>query len=240
MSQTMLMATAQTCLSELGYYTGDIDNIEGPKTRDAVSDFKRRHGFWARPYIGKLTAQLLFSGNAKPAAAAPPVRHDSDLPAWYREMLGYRGKHERTDNAELRSWLRSDGKTLGDPAKLPWCGDAVETAIANAVGRDGIPSNPYLARNWAAYGVECDEVVGAIAVFWRGSRNGTSGHVAFLAGEDASAYHVLGGNQSNSVNITRIAKNRLLALRWPAQARDALQIPITSRPATGRLSTNEA
>ena len=87
MSQTMVMATIQTRLSELGYYTGDIDNEEGTQTRDAVIELKRRHGYWPRPYIGPITIQLMFSDAVKAAAIAPKVTSDTDLPPWYLEIL---------------------------------------------------------------------------------------------------------------------------------------------------------
>ncbi len=45
-------------------------------------------------------------------------------------------------------------------------------------------------------------MLGGIAAFWRDSPGGWQGHVDFLIGEDAEACHVLGGNQSDSVNIS--------------------------------------
>lgn len=65
------------------------------------------------------------------------------------------------------------------------------------------------------------------------------GHVAFYVGEDATHYHVLGGNQSDSVNVMRIAKDRCIARRWPRG------VAVTGRPvwldAKGApVSTNEA
>jgi len=55
-------------------------------------------------------------------------------------------------------------------------------------------------------------------VFWRGTKSGWQGHVGFYAGEDATHYHVLGGNQSDSISITRIRKTRLRdgGIRWPS------------------------
>ena len=150
-----------------------------------------------------------------------------------------RGKHERTDNAELRAWLRSDGATLGDPAKLPWCGDAVETAIKRALPNEPIPQNPYLARNWLDFGVEVPLTKWAVCVFWRGRRSGISGHVGFVAGEDATTVHVLGGNQSNAVTITRISKKRLLGCRWPKTGAPPSGAELAN-VAKGAVSTNEA
>ena len=41
------------------------------------------------------------------------------------------------------------------------------------------------------------------------------GHVGFYVGEDAAAYHILGGNQGDAVTIVRIVKSRYIARRWP-------------------------
>ena len=70
-------------------------------------------------------------------------------------------------------------------------------------------------------------------------RNG-GGHVGLYVGEDATAYHVLGGNQSDGVTITRVAKERCIA----ARRLYAVAAPSNVRPvqigASGPLSTNEA
>jgi hypothetical protein len=64
------------------------------------------------------------------------------------------------------------------------------------------------------------------------------GHVGFYVGEDATAYHVLGGNQGNAVNVMRIAKDRCIAIRWPEGE------PVVGKPvilaSNGQLSRNEA
>jgi len=65
------------------------------------------------------------------------------------------------------------------------------------------------------------------------------GHVGLYVGEDAGAYHILGGNQSNAVTITRIARERLSAMRWP----DGVPLPkpqIIRLTPSGALSRNEA
>jgi hypothetical protein len=60
-------------------------------------------------------------------------------------------------------------------------------------------------------------------------------------GEDEAAYHVLGGNQSDCVCITRIAKARLYAIRRSnfkvAQPKNVRQIMLSIG---GKLSENEA
>ena len=47
------------------------------------------------------------------------------------------------------------------------------------------------------------------------TRNG-GGHVGIYVGEDTTCYHVLGGNQSNQVNVMRIEKSRLSQARRTA------------------------
>lgn len=119
------------------------------------------------------------------------------------------------------------------------CGDFVETCIALALPQETLPRNPYLARNWLTFGKKSGPALGAVAVFWRGSRNGTSGHVGFYAGEDATHIHVLGGNQSNRVSIARISKDRLLGYRIPMSSA-LINTGSVTRAAVGEVTTNEA
>jgi uncharacterized protein (TIGR02594 family) len=243
MSSAMVEAivkSVQTRLQELRYYGGGIDGDAGPKTEDAMTEFKRAHGLTARPYPVISTLHLLFDEDAKPAAAKAPIAapDGSKEPAWMVDVRSKLGLHEVNNYTELSKYLRSDGATLGDPRKLPWCGDLVATAIKLALPDEPLPANPYLARNWLKFGVETKPRVGAVMVFWRGSRNGISGHVAFYVGEDATTYHILGGNQSNKISITRIAKDRFLGARWPKG--DASQTGSVTTSAGGAISTNEA
>lgn len=64
------------------------------------------------------------------------------------------------------------------------------------------------------------------------------GHVGFIVGENASNLYILGGNQRNEVNISPIAKDRLIAVRWPADA--PLGERKLPRMTGGRRTTNEA
>jgi hypothetical protein len=65
--------------------------------------------------------------------------------------------------------------------------------------------------------------------------------VGLYVGEDVSAYHVLGGNQSDRVMIKRIAKNRLLGIRrCPWRVNEPVNVKPVKLAASGSLSTNEA
>jgi len=182
------------------------------------------------------TAAILEAADAGRLTLVPAVA-TPDLP-WVAEMRAVFGLHEDRDKAKLSAWLKSDGRTLGDPTALPWCGDAMETAMRRGLPdepmNDGLSQNPYWARNWAMFG-RAAKGYGSIGVFERGPK---SGHVGILVGEDADCFHVLGGNQGDSVSITRIDKRRLLAARWPVTwTHDPALLPKLT--ATVAKSTNE-
>jgi len=118
---------------------------------------------------------------------------------------------------------------------IPWCG-LFMAVVARRAGK-AIPDKPLWALSWSRFGRAADRpVLGDVLVFKRGG----GGHVGLYVGEDATAFHVLGGNQSDRVCITRIARARLFAARRPAYR----QMPATARPcllaAAGALSHNEA
>ena len=93
-----------------------------------------------------------------------------------------------------------------------------------------------------AFGVPQQKpALGDVLVFWRGASSGFNGHVGLYVGEDAQAFHALGGNQSDRVMIKRIAKSRLLGCRrcpWRINQPAAVRPVVLA--ANGALSTNEA
>jgi uncharacterized protein (TIGR02594 family) len=210
------MKNIQRGLADLGHDPGPIDGLWGVRTERAV--------------------RALLAQGARPVLADVPA----DLP-WMIEAKRWLGRHEVRDNGWLRGWLRSDGRTLGDPAKLPWCGDFVETCLRLALPGEELAGvlgkNPYWARNWLKLGSEIAPCYGAVLVF---SRPGGGGHVGFAVGEDDTALHVLGGNQKNMIIVSPIAKSRLLGARWPATHPRPITIRLPRMTRAGELSTNEA
>ena len=157
------------------------------------------------------------------------------------EALGFYGTHELSgavNNPVIVAWAKEIGERVADVYKadsIPWCG-LFMAVVATRAGKE-IPRNPLWALSWSAFGTTASRpALGDVLVFLR---NG-GGHVGLYVGEDESAFHVLGGNQSDAVSIKRIARSRLYAARRPAyrtQPANVRPIPLT---ASGSLSVNEA
>lgn len=236
--QNDLLKTVQTRLKTLGWYSGPIDGDAGPSTRSAMTGFKLASGLRARPYPGPLTLGRLF---AKEAIRRPAPEPASDtIRPWLIEARRLQGVAEvagRESNPVILNW--ADGLDLdysGDD--IPWCGLFVAHCMRIGAPQAPLPPNVLGARNWQQFGRRVKPELGAILVFWRGSKSGWKGHVGFYLGEDASCYFVLGGNQSDAVTIARISKHRLLSTRIPegvSPSRKTVQLTSTQD-----LSTNEA
>lgn len=215
----------QNALVAKGFSPGIVDGVFGRQTIAAVRAYQKSVGLVADGIVGPMTLKALFPAKATQAQFIP----------WYDEGLRKKGLTETRDRAALSKWLKSDGATLGDPSKLPWCGDFVETCIGLTLPEEQMVVNPYFARNWLRFGVKCAPTLGCVLVFSRGP---SSGHVGFYAGEDKTYFSVLGGNQSNSISVSRVARNRLLGARWPATV--PLGAVVTAKGTNAVVTTDEA
>lgn len=141
------------------------------------------------------------------------------------------------NNPVIISWANEvgvDDVYVAD--SVPWCG-LFAAVVMKRAGWDPV-KNPLWALNWSKFGQASDKPsLGDILTF---KRNG-GGHVGFYVGEDKDYYHVLGGNQSDEVCVTRIAKSRLYASRRPKwRISQPKEVRPVSLSATGPVSTNEA
>jgi uncharacterized protein (TIGR02594 family) len=145
----------------------------------------------------------------------------------------------KDNNPEITKWAIEVGGPVGrvyTDDSIPWCG----LFVAVVVKRCGylVVKDPLWALNWGKFGQRIDSpMLGDIITFQRP----TGGHVGFYVGEDDTTFHVLGGNQSDKVNIIRIEKGRAKAFRRPVfkigQPKEVRKIYLSSE---GVISQNEA
>lgn len=206
----------QSRLAAFGYDVGTISGSFGARSRAALTKFQedrrlRVTGVADAPTVASL--RLRPPGESKPVPAAPVER----MPPWMAEMYRKKGLHETGDNSELSAWLRI-GKFLGNPAKLPWCGDAIESAIVKTLPTEPVPDNPFWAQGWAKFGAKAPPgAVGSIGVIrW----SAKAGHVGVVAEYDARRQRVklLGGNQSNAITLSWFPLTKFIGFRWPKTA----------------------
>lgn len=154
-------------------------------------------------------------------------------------ILGTAEKPGKGNNPSIMAWAKAVGLSKVYKAdSIAWCGLAM-AYVAGQAGWDNAPrGNALYARNWAAWGNPSKvPELGNVLVFVRPG----GGHVGVYVAEDAEAYHVIGGNQSDMVSIKRIAKSRLIAAReCPWRINKPANVRRVKMTATGPVSINEA
>lgn len=151
-----------------------------------------------------------------------------------KEIIGIK------NNETIMNWAKELG--IGNTYvndEIPWCG----LFMAYACKRAGLTlpftaTESLWALNWNKFGTkQVKAMLGDVLTF---KRNG-GGHVGIYVGEDAVCYHVLGGNQSNMVSITRIEKSRCAGIRrTPWKIAQPANVRPISVSAGGFISKNEA
>lgn len=125
----------------------------------------------------------------------------------------------QVDNPQIMAMLKLDN-SWPENDEVPWC-----SAFANYIcWLARLPRSKDLrARSWLTIGkgITLDQAVpGDIIVLQRGSGEqpgpeviDAPGHVGFYAGRSGELIEVLGGNQSDTVKISRYPKAKLLGVR---------------------------
>jgi len=156
-------------------------------------------------------------------------------PKWLAEARHYIGEKEvkGAKHNPLILQMFKDIKRSGiKNDETPWCA----AFVGSVLERVGIKSTRFeSAKSYLDWGSMLNEpALGCIAVF---SRDG-GGHVGFVVGKAQNGdLMVLGGNQSDAVNIRAFSRLRLTGYRWPVGVPDLPQaLPILN----AEKSTTEA
>ena len=231
----MKIIEIQQALAQLGFKPGALDGIWGRQTASAVRAFQTSKGLEADGVVGPLTLGALFPGQG------PETGLSQSGLVWFKEacrLIGTREKPAAGSNPAIIDWATDQGITYQSD-DIPWCGLFVGHCISATLEREATPTNVLGARAWERFGINTQPTAGAVMVFWRKSKQSGLGHVGFYAGEDKTAYRILGGNQSDSVSLAWVAKDRLVGARWPSTVPPPTPKAVTvSRTET--LSWNEA
>lgn len=154
--------------------------------------------------------------------------HDLGSPPWMAAAWAEYGQREvagPASNPRIRAFYRDAGHPEITGDDVAWCA-AFVGAVLERSGQTATRS--LLARSYLRWGREIPSPLsGAIAIFPRGNDPG-AGHVGFVVGATTDKLFVLGGNQSDAVNIAAFSRTAVLSLRWPTDANAAATAPASA------------
>lgn len=175
----------------------------------------------------------------------------SALPKWYeiaRGDLGIREIPGPQANARILElarhakvdWYKSDETHWCSVAANGWLGQAGYPVVGDALARS-FEKSPHFRRIKKPY-------KGCIATFWRVSPDSGYGHVGLYERETSKYVYTLGGNQSDSVNISANSKAKLTGYWEPvtynraandnaADADDLLDVAGAAKPMSPGMFT---
>lgn len=117
--------------------------------------------------------------------------------------------------------LSGHGSVRND--ETAWCAAFVGACLALS---GHASTRSLMARSYDDWGEKLDAPrLGCIVVLTRGDPKGPQGHVGFYAGAEGDSLLLLGGNQSDGVNVASYEKSRLLGFRWPVE-----RAPVATSP----------
>lgn len=254
MTQHADFPAIQRRLKALGLYDYPIDDEYGEGMSAGLDQ--------ALTLLERAHADLL------PKPAAPPLRagnplFDASLPkvpqryAWLRSagvlprhltvalnLIGTVETAGAANNPIIMAWAkrcREAGVNVSGYTadSVPWCGlfMAYCMVVAGRAEEAKLIGGTLWALNWSKFGTEGGQPeLGDVLTF---TRNG-GGHVGIYIGEDTGYFHLLGGNQSDRVNIMRIAKSRMNRCRQPLYQNKPVSAKVRILSAVGEVTDNEA
>jgi uncharacterized protein (TIGR02594 family) len=251
--------TIQVALAKLGYHLNGTGYF-GNATDVAVTAFQRAAGLTPDGDVGDKTLAAIQAavGNKAPADLAPDGHSTSPVPSktvvanigrplWLEAGIHLIGTQEgpgTRDNQVIIDWAKDEGGEIAkeyDHDSIPWCALFANHCLrmADLKGTGTLWALDF-AGHWPAVKLN-GPAVGAFAPMLR---NG-GGHIGIVAGKDQNgSIMLLGGNQSDAVNIKPFATSRLnQGFWWPKSVPLPTRIGMASLPvirSDGQVSHNEA
>lgn len=118
----------------------------------------------------------------------------------------------RDHNPKVLAYFRDSGNPQVRDDETSWCAAFVGAMLhrAGLKGTGSLVARSYM--NWGAQISLSEAMPGDIVVFQRGDSS-WQGHVGFYVKHDDFDIWVLGGNQSNQVNVSKYRVSKLLGVR---------------------------
>lgn len=136
-----------------------------------------------------------------------------------QDELGKDISEQNTQSQRIVSYFEATNFGKGATPATPWCGAFAAFCVKQA-GLEP-PKGAAVAANWKSWGSELpfrsEEIPqGAVVVLSPSEGTGTSGHVAFFNGfsDDGKRVKLLGGNQSDALNVKSFLTSRIATVRW--------------------------
>lgn len=125
------------------------------------------------------------------------------------------------DNNSILEMAKECGFTMYAHDSISWC-SLFAACVAMKAGCTR--SESLMARSWLKIGLGTDEPeIGDVVVLWRDAINSPFGHVGFFIRFKDDRVFILGGNQSDQVNIAAYPKLQVLGYR---QLEKIVKVPI--------------
>ena len=225
---------------------GTVD-VEWRVSRDEGAPVAALVGAAAGAAVGVSLAGPLgaAAGAAVGAIAATAATAPSGEPDWLRIARAELGTKEISgvgSNPRIEEYFT--WTSLGQsPDGVPWCGAFVSFCLGKA-GKITKGKGSARAADWLAFGDPLPGPQPGCVVVLKPQAPGASGHVGFWIGESSTQVSLLGGNQSDAVNIERfrLSDVRSNGYRWPRGTATA-SVPATktvmAAPISGALAGND-
>lgn len=197
-----------------------VDGDFGPKSMSAFKRFKarkKRKGFTEDQLLNDLNIKVVKSYKQK---EKPKSKLTTEIPKPTGKLspnerllviaskeIGVKEYRGKADNPRVRLYHAYSTKNnkVGTPDSIPWCSSFL-CFVAERAGLESTNSKAARSWSWGKYKKISNPIAGDIVVFYRKGKNSGLGHVGFVVKVTKSSVYVLGGNQSDAVNIKRFSR----------------------------------